>query len=664
MHSDVGNKGLAHTPPEVLAEVIKYLPIDQTLVAVGLASKASLAPLIFNDMYLAHVHLNCQLQFTNLLTILDAMQPTNMLAIQTPFNYRTHLFGKLLSLTQRHNLSWSPHMTDAFVTRMIHALLTNQVIFDPSCQDALSIRLAADNGLVQAVKLLLSDSRVDPSTRDNYAIRCASEKGHLEVVQLLLQDPRVDPSARDNEAIRWASKEGHLEIGQLLLQDPRVDPSAGDNSAICWASKEGYLEIVQLLLPDLRVDPSAGDNYAIRWASREGHLEIVQLLLQDPRVNPSADDSGALRYASEKGHLEIVQLLLQDPRVDPSAEDNEAIWWASDGEHLEIFQLLLHDPRVDPSAKDNYAIRWASKEGHLEIVQLLLQDPRVDPSARDNEAIRWASKKGHLEIVDSVSLNQEEAKSNYAQSQYQLSNIGHTCQSSNTSAQSTTWSQAISQPSSELSEDATAALAELTDPQFTHNKSKQSQSPNLPLSVEFFRKFYDIESKYNLVPLYVVSLVKCPYSELREILRRLKFPVAEIYNYSSVSKAVTELMVNTAQAGFIAQKLVRHNFKVFETFVMDRNSVTVQQLAWNYHRVNRIANTTYNNQVARYFTKWADYLYSGHEKSAEAKLLMDTEPQPRQSPQQPQHTQQSQNQQQSTPISGHMNTEKVQTGSR
>ncbi|KAJ3018115.1 UNVERIFIED_CONTAM: hypothetical protein HDU68_011309 [Siphonaria sp. JEL0065] len=251
MHSDVGNKGLAHTPPEVLAQVIKHLPIDQNLVAVGLASKASLAPLIFNDMYLAHVHLNRQLQFTSLLTILDAMPPTNMLAIQPPFNYRAHLFGKYLSHT--HNLSLSPHTTDAFITRMIHVLLTNRQFFDPSCQDSLCIRLAAYNGLVQAVKLLLSDSRVDPSAKDNEAIYKASKNGHLEIVQLLLQEPRVNPSGDDNYAIGVASINGHLEIAQLLLQDPRVDPSAMINDAIGQASENGHLEIVQLLLQDPRV---------------------------------------------------------------------------------------------------------------------------------------------------------------------------------------------------------------------------------------------------------------------------------------------------------------------------------------------------------------------------------------------------------------------------
>ena len=46
-------------------------------------------------------------------------------------------------------------------------------------------------GLIEAVKLLLSDKRVDPSDYDNSAIRLASQYGHLEVVKVLKEDPRV-----------------------------------------------------------------------------------------------------------------------------------------------------------------------------------------------------------------------------------------------------------------------------------------------------------------------------------------------------------------------------------------------------------------------------------------------------------------------------------------
>jgi ankyrin repeat protein len=97
--------------------------------------------------------------------------------------------------------------------------------FKPNLNVALF--LAASIGFTEAVKLLLSDSRVDlPSAWDNEALRNAAWRGHTEVVKLLLSDSRVDLSAWNNGDLRFAARNGHTEIVKLLLSDSRVDPSA------------------------------------------------------------------------------------------------------------------------------------------------------------------------------------------------------------------------------------------------------------------------------------------------------------------------------------------------------------------------------------------------------------------------------------------------------
>jgi ankyrin repeat protein len=60
---------------------------------------------------------------------------------------------------------------------------------------------------------------------DNAALRYAAENGHIEIVSLLLSDSRVDPSARDNEALKYAARKGHTEVVKLLLSDSRVEVS-------------------------------------------------------------------------------------------------------------------------------------------------------------------------------------------------------------------------------------------------------------------------------------------------------------------------------------------------------------------------------------------------------------------------------------------------------
>jgi len=127
--------------------------------------------------------------------------------------------------------------------------------FKPDLNVALSV--AADIGFPDAVKFLLSDSRVDPSAWDNIALRNAAEAGRVESLKLLLSDSRVDPSAEDNEALKDAAMNGHTEIVKLLLSDSRVDPSAEDNEALIETAEQGHVEIVKLLLSNSRLEVPA-----------------------------------------------------------------------------------------------------------------------------------------------------------------------------------------------------------------------------------------------------------------------------------------------------------------------------------------------------------------------------------------------------------------------
>jgi ankyrin repeat protein len=176
--------------------------------------------------------------------------------------------------------------------------------------EALSI--AAEMGFTDAVKLLLSDSRVDPSAYDNIALCSAAGDGHIEIVKLLLSDSRLDLSARDNDALRYAARNGHTEIVKLLLSDSRVDPSALNNEALRYSAGDGHTEIVKLLLSDSRVDPSARDNDALRYAAKKGHTEIVKLLLSDSRADPSAEKiQDFLSIASRKNVKKLLKSYLK-----------------------------------------------------------------------------------------------------------------------------------------------------------------------------------------------------------------------------------------------------------------------------------------------------------------------------------------------------------------
>jgi hypothetical protein len=86
----------------------------------------------------------------------------------------------------------------------------------------MSIAFAAHKGDLKTVQKLMHDG-ADPSKNDSLSLRTAAEKGWVAVVRCLMQDSRVDPSAKDNFAIRRAAQKGYLAVIDQLREDPRVD---------------------------------------------------------------------------------------------------------------------------------------------------------------------------------------------------------------------------------------------------------------------------------------------------------------------------------------------------------------------------------------------------------------------------------------------------------
>ncbi len=77
---------------------------------------------------------------------------------------------------------------------------------------------AAARGNIKRVSSLLNNPDINPYD----AIGKAVENGHIEIVRLLLTDSRIDPSTNNCMTIQKAAKSGHIEIVKLLLADPRI----------------------------------------------------------------------------------------------------------------------------------------------------------------------------------------------------------------------------------------------------------------------------------------------------------------------------------------------------------------------------------------------------------------------------------------------------------
>lgn len=180
----------------------------------------------------------------------------------------------------------------------------------------------------------LADGRVDP---DGWAIHVAAEDGDVEIMQLLLADERVDPAVDNSWALCAAAENGHEQILRLLLQDGRCNIHARNNYAMYSAAEGGFLNILDLLkeygcLPDTEVMISAAEG---------GHIHVVEYLLRE--IEPT---EAVLWAAAEAGHDDIVARLLVDWRINPAAQDNCAVRLAYENGHNAVVSALMADPRV------------------------------------------------------------------------------------------------------------------------------------------------------------------------------------------------------------------------------------------------------------------------------------------------------------------------------
>ena len=93
------------------------------------------------------------------------------------------------------------------------------------------------------VKLLLKHPLVKPDIKHNYPLRIAATNGYVDLVQLLMEDARVDPSDLEQDActilllltcpiVKTAAKNGHHGVVSVLLKDKRVDPAVSSNYGI------------------------------------------------------------------------------------------------------------------------------------------------------------------------------------------------------------------------------------------------------------------------------------------------------------------------------------------------------------------------------------------------------------------------------------------------
>ncbi|KAJ5701489.1 hypothetical protein N7488_009037 [Penicillium malachiteum] len=201
------------------------------------------------------------------------------------------------------------------------------------------IKIAAQTGLPQFAKHLLSNEDFMDKNRSKLPISLAASHGHADVVQVLI-DHGANPDHEGKEGLKplhLAAKSNHVEVVKVLLA-AGVDPlTPKTKESKPQGSQRQYRQ------------PSTIGETPLMYACLAGHLETVAEFV--PLLKNVEDFQRALYCAAEKARSNIVDLILQKPGIDVNTKfyGETALFLACRRKDIKSIELLVRagaDPNV------------------------------------------------------------------------------------------------------------------------------------------------------------------------------------------------------------------------------------------------------------------------------------------------------------------------------
>ena len=261
-----------------------------------------------------------------------------------------------------------------------------------------ALHLAASEGLLQEVQVLIDELGANPSVVDRWGgtpLDDAIRSGHGAVAALLqarggahgLTEKMGLPALSGDDLCHAASQGDYERVRLLVGQGLCIDQGDYDKrTALHLAASEGLLEEVQHLIDDLGANPSVVDRWGgtpLDDATRSGHEAVVELLNSRGAAHGLTGNLGAhdpaadLCYATVKGDAERVrQIVREGCSIDQGDYDKRtALHLAASEGVLAMVKMLVEELGANPSPRD----RWGSTPlddatgmGHEEVVNFLL----------------------------------------------------------------------------------------------------------------------------------------------------------------------------------------------------------------------------------------------------------------------------------------------------
>ncbi|GKU22479.1 unnamed protein product [Fusarium langsethiae] len=286
-----------------------------------------------------------------------------------------------------------------------------------SCGTALS--LAAANGLVDIVEMLMVDGRIDinqTSEDENTPLHLAASVPHKEVVEALLRSDTIDVNSQDyfgRTPLLAAAGAGFAlyerqqrfnDVAVRLMSDTRVDANSRDTSGyttLYWAAQNGLAGLAEAILNHPKIDIGPEDEEAsICAAIDNGHIDVVKTFLKTGRMdinNLVKDERGHLEstllsIVANKGMEDIADLLLSQPGIEPHKPDahgRTSLAMAAFGGCVRTVERLLNVKGADPNSRDllgRTPLQMVVQVHRpMRMIQALLQAQDIDPDPVDNE---------------------------------------------------------------------------------------------------------------------------------------------------------------------------------------------------------------------------------------------------------------------------------------
>ena len=160
---------------------------------------------------------------------------------------------------------------------------------------------------VEATKLLVMYNR--DLTAKSSDLHMAIISGNHVVINVLLGDKRFDPSVDSNAALCCAVRIGYLNAVRLLLADTRVDPTAtGAVNLILLAILNRYSKILTVLLSDPRIIMDKLIFRNINSALKKMPAASIQINTQDLRQNYGDEYYSINKGISKKDNIARIAL--------------------------------------------------------------------------------------------------------------------------------------------------------------------------------------------------------------------------------------------------------------------------------------------------------------------------------------------------------------------